>query len=172
MTTLIVSPLRLVPQIVANRSPSHLITLLDPDELIETPAGIAPENHLKLGVNDIAEPIEGMTLASEDTVRQLLDFGRRWDASAPLLVHCWAGISRSSASAFILACDRNPGAAETAIARALRAASPYAAPNRRLVALADDLMGRSGRMVDAVEAMTPYQITYENIPFEFSHRHG
>lgn len=171
MTKIIVSPLRLVPQIVANRSPSHLITLLDPDELIETPAGIEPENHLKLGINDIAEPIDGMTLATEDTVRHLLEFGRGWDAAAPLLVHCWAGISRSSASAFILACDRSPDADEAAIARALRAASPYAAPNRRLVALADDLMVRGGRMVDAVEAMGPYQITYENIPFEFSHRH-
>ena len=171
MTTLIVCPLRLVNQIVANRSPSHLITLLDPDELIETPAGIEPGRHLKLGINDIAEPVEGMTLPSEETVVNLLAFGRTWDASAPLLIHCWAGISRSSASAFILACERNPDAGETAIARALRAASPYAAPNRRLVALADDLMGRRGRMVDAVEAMKPHQITYENIPFEFSHRH-
>ena len=171
MTTLIVCPLRLVPQIVANRSPSHLVTLLDPDEMIETPEGIEPERHLKLGINDIAEPVEGMTLPSEDTVNQLLAFGRTWDTSAPMLIHCWAGISRSSASAFITACERSPHADEAAIALALRAASPYAAPNRRLVALADDIMGRRGRMVDAVAAMTPYQITYENIPFEFAFSH-
>jgi predicted protein tyrosine phosphatase len=171
MTTLIVCPLRLVPQIVANRSPSHLITLLDPDELIETPAGIDPERHLKVGVNDIAEPIEGMTLANEAMVQGLVDFGRTWDEAAPLLIHCWAGISRSSASAFILACERNPHADEAAIARALRAASPYAAPNRRLVGLADDLLGRKGRMADAVAAMTPHQLTYENVPFEFAARY-
>ena len=171
MTTLIVCPLRLVSQIVANRSPSHLITLLDPDEMIDTPKGIEPERHLKLGINDIAEAVEGMTLPSEDTVNQLLAFGRTWDTTAPMLIHCWAGISRSSASAYILACERNPEADEAAIAKALRAASPYAAPNRRLVALADDIMGRRGRMVDAVAAMTPYQITYENIPFEFAFSH-
>jgi predicted protein tyrosine phosphatase len=171
MTTFIVCPLRLVNQIVANRSPSHLITLLDPDELIDTPAGIEPARHLKVGVNDIAEPIEGMVPPDEAMVKSVVDFGRTWDETAPLLIHCWAGISRSSASAFILACERNPRASETAIARALRAASPYAAPNRRLVALADDLLGRGGRMVDAVGAMTPHQLTYENIPFEFSPRH-
>lgn len=171
MTTLIVCPLRLVPQIVANRSPSHLITLLDPDEMIETPAGIEAERHLKLGVNDIAEMVEGMTAPSEETVTHLLAFGKTWDATAPLLIHCWAGISRSSASAYILAVERNPHADEAAIARALRAASPYAMPNRRLVALADDILGRQGRMVDAVEAMTPHQITYENVPFEFSARY-
>ena len=36
----------------------------------------------------------------------LLDFGRDWNAEAPMLIHCWAGISRSMAAAYILLCDR------------------------------------------------------------------
>lgn len=167
----IVCPLRLVPQIIRTRSPSHLITLLGPEEMIATPEGMTEDRHLKLGINDIVEPAEGMVAPSEETVSDLLAFGRDWQGDAPLLIHCWAGISRSSASAFILACERSPGADEAAIARNLRAASPYAAPNRRLVALADDMLNRGGRMVDAVDAMTDAQLTYENIPFELAAKH-
>ena len=67
--------------------------------MIDTPAGITPERHLRLGVNDIAEPIDGMVAPDESLVVQLLAFGRTWDESAPMLVHCWAGISRSTAGA-------------------------------------------------------------------------
>jgi predicted protein tyrosine phosphatase len=35
----------------------------------------------------------------------------------------------------------------------LRAASPHATPNRLIVRLADDLLGRKGRMVEAVTAI-------------------
>ena len=48
---------------------------------------------------------------------------------------------------------RNPYAAEHDIAQRLREAAPHAYPNRKLVQLADDVLGRNGRMVDAVEAM-------------------
>jgi predicted protein tyrosine phosphatase len=130
-----------------------MITLLDPDHLIDTPAGLKPHQHLRLAVYDISEPIEHMTPPEERHVQQILDFGRRWDEQAPLLVHCWAGISRSTATAFMLACERNPHASEHDIALRLRLAAPHALPNRKLVQLADDVLGRRGRMIDAVEAI-------------------
>ena len=67
----------------------------------------------------------------------LLDFVAAWDRAEPLLIHCYAGVSRSTAAAFIAACALAPGRDERAIAEALRAASPTASPNPRLVALAD-----------------------------------
>jgi predicted protein tyrosine phosphatase len=70
-----------------------------------------------------------------------------------MLIHCWAGISRSTASAFALACERSPKVDEKTIALAMREAAPHAYPNRRIVALADDILGRRGRMVDAIDAM-------------------
>jgi len=154
--TIIVCGLGDVPTVIRTRRPSHMVTLLDPSSMIETPKGVEPERHLRLGVNDIAEPTEGLVLPGEDVVRQLLDFGRAWDESAPLLIHCWAGISRSTASALILACERNPNTPEREIALSMRRAAPHASPNRRIVALADDLLGRCGRMVDAVDAMGDY----------------
>ena len=169
--TLIVCGLAEVPAIIAARAPSHMITLLDAASMIETPAGLPPDHHLRLSVNDIAQPTEGLILPSADLVHQLLAFGRAWDASAPMIVHCWAGISRSSASAFILACDRNPGADERVIAMRMRRAAKHAYPNRKIIALADDILGRRGRMVDAVEAMGDYEYSGYGVPFDFAAAH-
>jgi predicted protein tyrosine phosphatase len=104
-------------------------------------------------------------------VERVLAFARDWDARAPMIVHCWAGISRSTASAFAIACERNPHADELAIAMAMRRASPSAFPNRRIVALADDILGRQGRMVEAVEAMGGNGFVPEGVPFDLSARH-
>jgi predicted protein tyrosine phosphatase len=169
--TLIVCGLAEVPAIIAARAPSHMITLLDAASVIETPAGLPPAHHLRLSVNDIAQPTEGLILPSADLVHQLLAFGRAWDASAPMIVHCWAGISRSSASAFILACDRNPDADERLIAMRMRRAAKHAYPNRKIIALADDILGRRGRMVDAVEAMGDYEYSGYGVPFDFAAAH-
>jgi predicted protein tyrosine phosphatase len=164
--TLIVCPLSLVEAVIAQRGPSHLITLLDPAYLIDTPKGLEPARHLRLGVNDIVDAAEGRIAPDEALVTRIVEFGRGWDGSQPMLVHCWAGISRSTATAFVLACERNPHTPEADIAAAMRTASRHAYPNRRIVALADDLLGRQGRMVDAVEAMGPAPMVGENRPFD------
>ena len=96
---------------------------------------------------------------------KLVDFVTGWDRTAPLVVHCYAGISRSTAGAFITACALNPKRDERTIARLIRDASPTAMPNLRLVALADDLLGRKGRMIKAVDALGPGLSAYEGVPF-------
>jgi len=168
---LVVTPLRLLPQVIAERAPSHLITLLSPEELIETPAGFDPSRHLRLGMHDIAAPEEGFVAPDAHMVERVLRFARDWDARAPMVVHCWAGISRSTASAFIIACERNPHADELKIALSMRRASPSAFPNRRIVALADDILGRQGRMLEAVEAMGGNGFAAEGVPFDLPARH-
>ena len=155
MSTIIVCPLHEIEAVIAERGATHLLTLIDPATVPETPAAILAERHLKLGVNDITEVIDGLVCPDGTTVDAVLGFGRDWDAAAPLVIHCWAGISRSTAAAFMILCERNPSTPETAIARAMRRASPTAYPNRRLVALADDALGRGGRMTDAVRGMGP-----------------
>jgi len=169
--TLIVTPLSRLPQVIAARAPSHLITLLSPEELIPTPVGFAPERHLRLGVHDIAEPQDGLVIPDAALVARIFDFASGWDASQPMVVHCWAGISRSTATAFAIACERNPHADELEIAIRLRKASPSAYPNRRIVALADDVLGRRGRMIEAVEAMGGNGYVTEGVPFDLATRH-
>jgi predicted protein tyrosine phosphatase len=169
--TLIVSPLSHVERLIAERRPSHLVSLLDPDWMIDTPAGIAPGRHLKIAVHDIHLAFPGMTAPDAALVDALVEFGAGWDGAAPMLIHCHAGISRSTASAFVLACARNPRADEALIARRLRAAAPNAFPNRLIVALADRRLGRGGRMVAAVEAMGQADFGVEGEPFELAARH-
>jgi len=164
--TLIVSPLRHVERLIANRRPSHLVTLLDPDWMIDTHAAFAPERHLRLNVHDVHAPTAGLQAPDAALVERLLDFGETWEGTAPMLVHCFAGISRSTASAFILACARDPAADEAAIAQRLRAAAPHAFPNRLIVALADRRLGRRGRMIAAVEAMGANNFVAEGQPFD------
>jgi len=116
-------------------------------------------------MHDISSPLDGYIFPEEAHVADLLDFVRRWDRRAPLVVHCYAGISRSTASAFASVCALNPHRDENSIALALRSASPTATPNARIVSLADRLLGRDGRMVAAIETIGRGVLATEGTPF-------
>lgn len=127
---------------------------------------LAPQRRLQLVFHDVVEATPEFIAPSDATVQAIIDFGRSRTGKAPMLVHCWAGISRSSAAAYLLACDSNPGR-EHAIADELRRRAPFVTPNRLMIALADDMLGRRGRMVDAIARIgrgveasegTPYQL--------------
>ncbi|WP_134497248.1 tyrosine phosphatase family protein [Microvirga pakistanensis] len=165
MPTLHVCPLSRLNETIATIGPSHMVSLMGGGATIERPASIAPDRHLVISVNDILEPMEGYVLAGPEHMEQLLAFVRAWDRGSPLLLHCWAGISRSTAGAYIAACALAPERDEVAIARALREAAPSATPNARFVALADDLLGRGGRMVDAIRAIGRGAEAMEGTPF-------
>ena len=160
-----VCPLSLLAPTVAASGASHLVTLINLDTPVARPDTIAADNHLFIGINDIVEPTDGLVLAGDDHVAALIDFVKTWDQSRPLVIHCFAGISRSTAAAFIALCVTRPDRDELSIARALRQASPVATPNARLVAIADRLLGRDGRMVAAIEAIGHGEMAMENVPF-------
>jgi predicted protein tyrosine phosphatase len=160
-----VCPLSQLAPTVAASGASHLITLINLATPVERPDSIAAENHLFVGINDIVEPADGLVLAEDDHVSALIDFVERWDQTRPLVVHCYAGISRSTAAAFIALCVARPERDERAIARALRNASPLATPNARLVAIADRLLGRDGRMIAAIAEIGHGEMATENVPF-------
>lgn len=151
--TLIVCSLSSLAEVITTRRPSHVITLLSRELMIAPIAEFAPGRHLRLTVDDIHEPAPGLIAPDEDTVEQVLAFGRAWDGASPMAVHCFAGVSRSSASALAIACDRNPNVDELLICSALRRMAPHVFPNRRIIAIADQMLGRCGRLVAAVESM-------------------
>ena len=101
-------------------------------------------------------------------MRQILDFVAAWPREKPLVIHCYAGISRSTAAAYIAGCALNPGRDEADLARALRQASPTATPNRLFVEIADRLLGREGRMVAAIAAIGRGADAFEGAPFRFA----
>ena len=93
------------PTIVARNNASHLLTCLQDDVIVETPAPIQPDRHLRLHIHDIAEPMMGYTAPSGSTWaadRLCARLGR----PGAMVVHCWAGISRSTAAAYT-ACARS-----------------------------------------------------------------
>lgn len=143
----------------------HIVTLLRLTDRVERPERIAPENHLVLNVDDICMPMDGYTAPGDEHVVRLIEFVNSWDRAAPLVVHCFAGISRSTAGAFVAACALNPDRHETEIAQAIRRASRTAQPNARIVSIADRLLARDGRMVQAVESIGPGDVAMEGIPF-------
>jgi predicted protein tyrosine phosphatase len=143
----------------------HIVTLLRLVERVQRPSHIAAENHLVLPVDDITTPTEGYTVPGEEHVSRLIDFVGKWDRAAPMVVHCFAGISRSSAAAFVAACTLNPNRDEMKIAQAIRGASRTAQPNARIVTIADRLLKREGRMVRAIERIGPGDLAMEGHPF-------
>lgn len=163
---LYVSSLSRLKETVERTGATRMVTLINAGTPVERPAAIAPDNHLFLAFNDIVDPIEGMVPPGEEHVSSLLDFVRGWERTAPMVIHCWAGISRSTAGAFITACALTPDADEAALASALRNRAPSATPNARLVAIADRMLGRNGRMIEAVRAIGRGEDAFEGTPFE------
>jgi predicted protein tyrosine phosphatase len=162
-----VAPLSAV-QDVARGLPSYdLLTLLSPDTDATPLVALTPQRRLHLVFHDIVEAREGLILPSGAMIAAMLDFSRARTRETPLLIHCWAGISRSSAAAYILACDRHPGC-EGELATTLRARAPFVTPNRRMVALADDLLGCNGAMVDAIARIGRGAEAFEGMPYRLA----
>jgi predicted protein tyrosine phosphatase len=160
-----VCPLSKLPETVRATGAQSLVTLIDKGTPVRRPSGIAAENHLVVVLSDIVAEREGHTLPGEPDVEKLLAFVRRWDQEAPLLIHCFAGVSRSTAAAFIAACALRPHRNEAEIAQAVRANSPTATPNARLVAIADAMLGRNGRMTAAIAKIGRGAECSEGAPF-------
>jgi predicted protein tyrosine phosphatase len=152
-------------KIVEDTGARHVVSLIGDEARLQRPDCIAPENHLWLRFHDISAPLDGYVMPGEQHVAELLDFVREWDRQAPLVVHCYMGISRSTATAFTTVCALNPHRDEDSIAQALRRASPTATPNRRIVSIADRLLGRDGRMIAAIETIGRGVLTAEAEPF-------
>jgi predicted protein tyrosine phosphatase len=153
MPMILVTPLSAVEATIRDYRPSHLVTLLSPEHMIETPDGVPQERHLRVGVHDVMEVGESDHAPAAHHIDSLLEFGRGWTADAPMLVHCWAGVSRSTAAAYILLCDRLGAGCENEIARMLRTRAPHACPNTLMVRVADEALQRRGRMIAAIESI-------------------
>ena len=150
-------------RMIAQTGADHVLSLMS--DHVARPERIAPERHLYISVSDIVAPQEGTILPADTHIRQAIDFARSWDRARSMIVHCYAGVSRSTASAFIAACALRPDFDEWELARTIRARSPTATPNARFVALADAMLGRDGRMIAAIESIGRGVDCHEGEPF-------
>ncbi len=166
MSSIHVCSYRLVEETALELGASHLLTLLAPaTPPPKLPARSTVGTHMELYFHDIPEPRDNHVHPSQEHIEGILDFARSWDRRAPMLIHCWAGISRSTAAAFVSACFLQPEADEAQLAVRLRAASPTATPNPLIVEIADAKLERGGRMVRAIEAIGRGATASEGIPF-------
>jgi predicted protein tyrosine phosphatase len=134
---------------------THVLSILDPG--YPEPADFAtygPHKRLTLRFDDIINAAPGMMLPEKHHIEALLEFGKGLAATDDplnhLLVHCHAGISRSTASMTILLAEARPDASEDTLFADIREIRPQAWPNSRMIAMADDLLGRNGRLVQGL----------------------
>ncbi len=169
--TILVCPLSRVAEMVETHAPDRVVSILDPEFVFPDLGDAFDGRHLRLRFHDLHEPAEGHVMPGPEHMRELLKFLGSWRPPDPLLVHCRAGIGRSTATAFIAACLANPDVAESRIAGALHRAAPLARPNVTWTGLADEAMGRAGRMTAAIEDMRrglPWIDVDEGEPFDLS----
>jgi len=169
VTRIVVSPLARIAEMAVRHGAREMVSLMAKEQAFHRPGVIPASRHLLLHMNDIAFKGTGNLVApGEAHVREIIAFAAAWDQSAPLLVHCWMGVSRSPAAALVAALSLVPDQDEKALTERLRAASPYATPNTRIIEIGDTLLGRKGRLVDAVRAIGRGAEADGNAPFMFT----
>lgn len=166
MSYLVVCPLSQLEKTIQLHRPHEMITLMSPGAVLARPSEIAPENHYFLTFNDITEPREGYIPPVAADILTIIKIAERWDQKHPLLIHCQMGISRSTAAAFITACSLLPKNDELRLALLLRKLSPSATPNKLMIALADNILNRDGRMIKAIESIGRGADAFEGTPFK------
>jgi predicted protein tyrosine phosphatase len=162
---IVVCGLNAVQDQVDTHGVGRVISLLSPDTPHRSFDGIVPEQHLRLSFHDIVEAAGDFSAPKATDAEKLVRFIEAWDRKQPLLIHCWAGISRSTASAYTALCMLRPKVDEEELAFELRAASPSATPNKLIVSYTDALLGRSGRMSRAIEKIGRGENAFEGMPF-------
>jgi len=143
----------------------RMITLLNEGTPFERPAGLRASDHLVVSMNDIVEEAEGLVPPGLSHIEALIAFARDWDRVEPMLVHCFAGVSRSTAAACLIAAALKPERDPFELAQTLRRLSPTATPNALMIALGDDHLGKAGRLIEAVRGIGRGAETYEGVPF-------
>lgn len=133
----------------------HIVSFLDPDfDADEHFVSLAGIERSEFRFHDLIEPGDDTILPERDAIETLLTLGDALHDRAPgaVLVHCHAGISRSTAAAAILMAQYNPGR-EAEVCERLLAIRPQAWPNSRMIRFADELLERDGALVGAVETI-------------------
>ena len=115
-----------------------------------------PHRRTTLHFHDEIEPAPGIELPRREHMEQILAFGRSLQrdlaerADAHLLVHCHAGISRSTAAMTALLAQADSSLDEDTIFERVLAVRPKAWPNSLMIGFADELLSRGGRLTRAM----------------------
>jgi predicted protein tyrosine phosphatase len=139
----------------------YLLSILSPEEFEthkEAWSGFYGVKHQAIMFDDVAMP--GPRACSVENIKSLLTLGDclRAEPDSHLLVHCHAGVSRSTAAAVVLMCQREPGTEKAAFMR-LAELRPQARPNIHVIQLADEVLGRNGALMDGLDVWQAWRAT-------------
>ena len=148
-----VTSLAAMPNLVKRFDVHDLVSVVATHEQPPTPPEILPARHHRCTVDDIVESRPGQTVPQSNDIAELIEFLHSWDTDTGLLIHCMAGVSRSTAVALIahVLNTNDPSGSVMALFKA----APYAWPNRRIVSLADSLLELNGQLTLALAEMGP-----------------
>lgn len=141
-----------------------LISIGDPNR--EPPKGFHNiKNKLRLEFHDVDGSLANddwtkkhEVIPNEGHVRQIISFvSPLKDVEGEMLIHCHAGVSRSTATCFITHCLwMGPGEEDRAMQATFEdSEQDWIFPNDIMVEIADDILDRSGEMVKAIHRATP-----------------
>lgn len=172
MTHLTISTLTVcgIDELVLHRDArvTNVLSLLDPGwPELDILGNYAAPHRLMLRFHDIIAPQPGLTAPETEHVSQIIGFADALDIPAPsnderhLLVHCHMGISRSTAAMLLMLARREPEVDAHELFTRLRRIRPQAWPNSRMISLGDRLLGRGGRLVEALRDHYGHQVRAE-----------
>ena len=138
---------------------THILSILDP-EWPDPEAFQAYDPHFRatLRFHDAIEPDRDVLLPQKADVEAILTFGRDAAEAGGLLIHCHAGISRSTAATLMILAQAHPHEGEDELAERLLQTRPQAWPNSRMITFADELLDRNGRLMTAIAGIYTRQL--------------
>ncbi|RFB77987.1 tyrosine phosphatase family protein [Methylovirgula sp. 4M-Z18] len=134
------------------RGVTHVLSLIDADwPEMQAFADYDDHHRVVLEFDDIIEPIAGKILPAQQHMEAILRFGEtlksvKFDRDGHLLVHCYMGVSRSTAAMVTLLTQALPDASEEHLFARLQHIRPQAWPNSHMISQADHMLGRGGRL--------------------------
>ena len=141
------------------RGVTHVLSILDPDW--PDPAAFQafnPHFRATFRFHDAIEPGHSLLLPQRADVEAILTFGRDAAEAGSLLIHCHAGISRSTAATLMILAQAHPHEGEDELAGRVLRNRPQAWPNSRMIAFADELLDRRGRLMAATAGIYARQL--------------
>lgn len=119
------------------------------DRIFQEAHGNKP--HLVLEFDDVENPNSSFWLPpTKQDIQSILVFGRQIRINNPdahLVVHCHAGISRSTAGALIIMNDEAGPGQERELCQKLRKMRPQAHPNSLMIKYGQEILGRDDPLV-------------------------
>ncbi len=156
---------------------SHVLSILDPDHPVPEAFGAFGEHEkLELRFHDIIEELPERIAPDSGHIERILALGRSLlvepSPTAHLLVHCHAGVSRSTASMVLILAHALPEQPADAVLAMVHGIREKAWPNLRMIEIGDAMLGRNGTLVDATHALHRLQIEVRPHIAEFMEREG